>query len=263
VSLARHCQSIGRPLFVLRVSGFADPSLQTFEGCEIGFAELGRAFSALRSAGCEAVCFAGGVARPNLGELKPDLRGLAALPGALAAARGGDDGLLTYLLRQFEQEGFEVEGAHEVMDTLLLPPGPLGCVGPRRAHKADIDRAMLAARAIGALDIGQGAVCCDGLVLALEAQEGTDAMLRRIPALAPSIRGAPDRPRGVLAKACKPTQETRIDLPTIGPETIQNAAEAGLAGVAGEAGLVLVIDRDAVVELADRMGLFVVGVPRP
>jgi UDP-2,3-diacylglucosamine hydrolase len=263
VSLARHCQSIGRPVFVLRVSGFADPALEAFEGCEIGFAELGKAFSTLRAAGCGAVCFAGGVTRPNLSDLKPDLRGLAALPGAVAAARGGDDGLLTYLLRQFEQEGFVVEGAHEVMDTLTLPAGPLGRVRPGRGHEADIDRAMLVARTIGGLDIGQGAVCCDGLVLAVEAQEGTDAMLRRIVTLAPTIRGAPGRPRGVLAKACKPVQETRIDLPTIGPATIRNAAEAGLAGVAGEAGRVLLVEREAVVQLADHLGLFVVGVHPP
>ncbi len=119
----------------------------------------------------------------------------------------------------------------------------------------------MAAKMIGGLDIGQAAVCCEGLVLALEAQEGTDAMLRRVATLAPAIRGAPGQPRGVLAKACKPVQERRIDLPTIGLATIQRAAEAGLAGIAGEAGLVLVIDRDAVVELADRLGLFVVGVP--
>jgi DUF1009 family protein len=263
VSLARYCQSIGRPVFVLRVSGFADPILEAFDGCEIGFAQLGKAFSTLRSAGCKAVCFAGRVARPNLLELKPDARGLAALPGALAAARGGDDGLLTYLLRQFEQEGFKVVGAHEVMSDLTLPPGPLGNIAPRPEHRADIDRAMMVAKMIGGLDIGQGAVCCEGLVLALEAQEGTDAMLRRIATLAPAIRGAPGQPRGVLAKACKPAQERRIDLPTIGLATIQAAAEAGLAGIAGEAGLVLVIDRDAVVELADRLGLFVVGVPRP
>lgn len=104
---------------------------------------------------------------------------------------------------------------------------------------------------------------CDGLVLAVEAQEGTDAMLRRVAELPRTIRGGPDAPRGVLAKAPKPIQETRIDLPTIGLNTIRRAAQAGLAGVAGQAGGLLVLDRDAVIQLADELGLFVIGVEPP
>jgi len=116
------------------------------------------------------------------------------------------------------------------------------------------------ARELGRLDIGQGAVVCDGLVLAVEAQEGTDAMLRRVADLPAAIRGASDAPRGVLAKAPKPIQETRVDLPTIGLGTIQRAARAGLAGVVGEAGRLLVLDRAEVIALADELGLFVFGV---
>jgi len=262
IKVARHCASTRRGVFVLRLMGFADPELSQFEGCDVGIAELGRGFDALRRAGCGSVCFAGNVTRPDLRRIRPDLRGLVALPGALLAARRGDDGLLTYLLRQFEQEGFIVEGAHEVMGDLTLPPGALGLHRPTRAHLADIERAMEVAREIGRLDIGQGAVCCEGLVLALEAQEGTDAMLKRVATLRPSIRGTPKARRGVLAKACKPGQDQRVDLPTIGPATIRLAADAGLAGVAGDAGLMLVLDRQVVVDLADELGLFIVGVPK-
>jgi len=264
VSLAHHCRSIGRPLFVIRLKGFADPELAGFDGCDLGVARLGGAIDALHAAGCEAVCMAGVVARPDLKNLKPDLRGLAALPGALAAARKGDDGLLSFLVAEFEKEGFGAEGAHEVMATLVLPPGPLGRRKPARAHLADISRALDAARAVGAIDAGQGAVSCEGLILALEAQEGTDAMLKRVASLPQAIRGVPERRRGVLAKACKPGQERRVDLPTIGPATIRRAADAGLAGVVGEAGFTLVLEREAVTALADELGIFVVGVkPKP
>jgi DUF1009 family protein len=119
---------------------------------------------------------------------------------------------------------------------------------------------MDAAAAIGRLDAGQAAVSCEGLILALEAQEGTDAMLERVARLPAAVRGDPRRPRGVLAKACKPDQDRRVDLPTIGPGTIRRAAEAGLAGVVGQAGLTLVLDRDRVKALADELGLFVFGV---
>ncbi|MEO8926491.1 MAG: UDP-2,3-diacylglucosamine diphosphatase LpxI [Caulobacteraceae bacterium] len=259
VSLARHCRAAGRSVFVVRLRGFAAPDLDAFDGVDVGIAELGKAMAALRQARCDSVCFAGIVDRPDFKDLKPDLRGLAALPGVIAAARQGDDGLLTFLIGEFEREGFAVEGAHEVM-ALTLEVGALGGHAPGPEHLPDIARAMEAARAIGALDIGQGAVCCDGLVLALEAQEGTDAMLARVASLPEAIRGTPDRRRGVLAKACKPGQDTRVDLPTIGPRTVRRAAAAGLAGVAGEAGLILLLDREETIAAADELGLFLIGV---
>jgi DUF1009 family protein len=260
VSLANHCEAAGRPIFVLRLKGTADPELAEFPGEEVGIAQLGRAMRLLRRAKCQSVCFAGLVARPDFRSLRPDLRGLIALPKFLRAARRGDDAMLRFLLGEFEREGFLVEGAHEVMGELALPAGALGRHAPGERDLADIAKAMEAARAIGRLDIGQAAVVCAGLVLAVEAQEGTDALLRRVAELPEAIRGAPERPAGVLAKAPKPTQELRVDLPTIGIGTLQEAARAGLAGVAGEAGKVLVLDRDAFIALADELGLFVVGV---
>ena len=124
-------------------------------------------------------------------------------------------------------------------------------------------RALVVARAAGALDIGQGAVVCDGVVLAVEAQEGTDAMLRRCAELPAALRGSPEAPRGVLAKAPKPIQERRVDLPTLGPATIEAAAAAGLAGGGGRSGGALVLDRAEVIAAADRLGLFVWGAPPP
>jgi UDP-2,3-diacylglucosamine hydrolase len=259
VSLARHCRDQGRALFVVRLTGFADSELSEFAGADVPLGRLGAAIDALRAAGCEAVCLAGKVARPDFRSLRPDLRGIAALPGALAAAREGENGLLAFLLAEFEKEGFIAEGAHEVMSELILKPGPLGRRKPGRVHQHDIAAALAAARAVGALDAGQGAVVCDGLILALEAQEGTDAMLARVAGLPAEIRGTPQRRRGVLAKACKPRQERRVDLPTIGPETVRGAAAAGLAGVVGDAGLTLVVERDQVRALADDLGLFVIG----
>jgi DUF1009 family protein len=133
-------------------------------------------------------------------------------------------------------------------------------VAPRDEDLADVHRALDVARAIGRLDVGQGAVVCRGLVLAVEAQEGTDAMLSRVADLPAALRGRPGASAGVLAKAPKPIQETRIDLPTIGPATVRAVARAGLAGIAGEARRLLVLDREAVIELADDLGVFILGV---
>jgi DUF1009 family protein len=264
VEIAEHCQRSGRPLFVIRLKGFAGAELVPFAGAEVGIAELGKCLKALKRAGCEAVCLAGKVSRPDFAALVPDLRGLKVLPSAIAAAAKGDDALLRVLVGEFEKEGFAVEGAQEVMDDLGLPAGPLGRVSPSPDHRLDIDRALEVARAIGRLDVGQAAAVCRGLVLAVEAQEGTDAMLARVAELPEHLRGRPGAAAGVLAKAPKPIQETRVDLPTIGLATVHAAARAGLAGIVGEAGGLLVLDREAVIELADELGLFVFGVdPQP
>lgn len=260
VEIAEHCQRSGRPLFVVRLKGFAGDELAHFAGAEVGIAELGKCFKALKQAGCQAVCLAGKVARPDFASLMPDLRGLAALPAAIAAARKGDDALLRMLVVEFEKEGFVVEGAHEVMDDLGLAVGPLGRHTPSAESLADVARALEVARAIGGLDIGQAAAVCRGLVLAVEAAEGTDAMLARIADLPEALRGRPGAPAGVLAKAAKPIQETRVDLPTIGPATVHGVARAGLAGIVGEAGRLLVLEREAVIELADELGIFILGV---
>ncbi|MFO0540880.1 MAG: UDP-2,3-diacylglucosamine diphosphatase [Phenylobacterium sp.] len=264
LQIARHCVETGRPLFVVRLRGFADPTMDAFPGEVVGLAEVGRCIRVLKQAGCESVCLAGNVARPDFAALKPDLRGMAMLPRLVLEARKGDDALLRAVLDEFRKEGFVIEGAHEARSDLVLGAGVLGRHVPDARHKVDIQRALEIARRIGELDIGQGAVVCDGLVLAVEAQEGTDAMLRRVAEdVAPALRGEAGRRRGVLAKAPKPIQETRVDLPTIGPATVRGAAQAGLAGLVGEAGRTLVLDREALVALADELGLFVLGVEPP
>jgi DUF1009 family protein len=260
VEIAEHCRRSGRPLFVIRLKGFAGPELAPYAGAEVGIAELGKCFKALKRAGCEAVCLVGNVSRPDFGALLPDLRGLAVLPAAISAARRGDDALLRLMIGEFEKEGFAVEGANEVMEDLSLEAGVLGRMTPSAECMADVHRALEVARAIGRLDVGQGAVVCRGLVLAVEAQEGTDAMLARVAELPVALRGQPGACAGVLAKAPKPIQETRVDLPTIGPATVHAAARAGLAGIVGESGRLLVLERETVIELADQLGVFILGV---
>jgi DUF1009 family protein len=261
VEIMRACGLAARQIFVVRLKGFADPALGECDGVDAGLAEVGKMFKALKGAGCDAVCLAGLIAKPDFATLKPDLRGVAALPGVIAAARKGDDALLRFILGEFEREGFRIEGAHEVVEGLTLGLGVLGRHAPSVMDEEDIAVAMRAARAVGDLDIGQAVVVARGLVLAVEAQEGTDAMLRRCADLPSALRGEPGALAGVLAKAPKPIQDRRVDLPTIGEQTVLAAARAGLAGVVGEAGALLVVDREAVVKAADELGLFVVGLP--
>lgn len=250
----------GQAPFVVRLKGFADAAaLSRFEGADLGLGEFGRCIEALKAAGCDRVCFAGLVSRPDFARLMPDWKGVAVLPGLIAAARNGDDALLRQVLGVFEQAGFRVVGADDILGGETLASGPLGAVTPSPEARADVAKALAVAEAIGGLDIGQGAVVARGLVLAVEAQEGTDEMLRRVARLPQALRGREGAREGALAKAPKPIQERRVDLPVIGVRTVELAAAAGLAGIAGRAGDLIVIDRAGVAEAADRLGLFVWG----
>ena len=263
VALANACRAAGRPYAVFRIRGMADPELAEHPGAEIELAQLARMMQALRAESCQSLCFVGKVQRPDFKALKPDIAGMKVLPMILAAAAKGDDALLRAILGYFEKQGFRVEGADEAAAALTLGQGAMGACGPSLDDVRDIEHAVMVAREVGRFDIGQGVVVSHSLVLAVEAQEGTAAMLARVAELPQAIRAPRGGRQGVLVKLPKPVQDRRIDLPTIGVATVEQAAAAGLAGVAGEAGSLLVVDRDAVREAADRLDLFVYGLPRP
>lgn len=262
LSVAARCEAEGRPVFLIRLAGFADPHLARYPGIDAGLAEIGKVLSALEKAGCDAVCFAGTVNRPDFKTLKPDFKGATLLPGIVAAATRGDDALLRKILSVFEAEGYAIEGADDILGGETLPGGALGAVQPTPEQLSDLRKALHIAEKAGELDIGQGAVVCDGLVLAVEAQEGTDAMLARVASLPADLRGTVANRKGALGKAPKPIQDLRVDMPVMGARTIEMAAAAGLAGVGGVAGKLIVIDRDGVIATADRLGLYVWGETR-
>lgn len=256
--VAEQARRTGRNPFVVGLKGFVDQALLAeFGGAELSVGELGRLIQLMRKEGCEEMVFAGWLKRPDFASLKLDLKGVQSLPTILAAARKGDDALLRSVMDVFESAGFRVIGADDVLDDLVVGPGAITTLSPRAEDWPDIRRAAEVARVSGSLEIGQGAVSCASLILAVEAQEGTDRMLARIPDLVPEIRGTPEQRRGVLVKRPKPQQERRIDLPTIGLTTVEGASRAGLAGIAVEAGAALIVDREKVAAAANAAGLFI------
>jgi DUF1009 family protein len=251
------CRAAGREVFVLALEGEADrAAVETVPHawCRIGRAATG--LDLLRANAVGELVLAGAVRRPSLAALRPDWRAAKFLARVGYRALG-DDGLLSAVVKELEREGFCVIGADQLLDEAALPEGPLGRLRPDSDAAADIAYGMRLARAIGALDIGQAVVVQQGLVLGVEAIEGTDGLLRRCASL------RRDGPGGVLVKVEKPGQEKRADRPVIGPQTVILAAESGLCGIAAEAGATLVLDRDEVVRLADSTGLFVVGIRPP
>ncbi len=252
VAAAAH--AAGRGVFIVGLEGFADPAvLAPWPHAMLRIGAAGRILSALRTHGCHDLVLIGPVRRPSLLDLRPDAEGARLLARIGRSAWAGDDGLLAAVIRVLGEEGFRVVGAQEIMRSALGPTGLLTRSAPDALAMADIARGIKVVRALGAVDVGQGAVVQQGLVLAVEAIEGTDAMLARCAAL---VRPGPG---GVLVKLVKPAQDRRADLPTIGVETVRGAIAAGLRGVAFEAGGTILADREGSVAAADAAGLFLLG----
>ncbi|MCH9019774.1 MAG: UDP-2,3-diacylglucosamine diphosphatase LpxI [Proteobacteria bacterium] len=252
--LVAACRESGRDVFVVAHEGISDRS--AVENAEHEWVNLGavqRTIAALREQAVEEIVLAGPVRRPSLTSLRLDRRAIKALVG-IGGGQLGDNRLLSRIVAVIESEGFRVVGIDDILTELVTPTGAIGAVAPDDGARADIATGCRVAKALGALDIGQAVVTQQGMVLGVEAVEGTDALLARCAGL------RREGPGGVLVKLKKPGQEGRADLPTIGPGTVERAREAGLVGIAIEAGGSLIIDRPAVAAAADAAGLFVVGI---
>lgn len=249
------CQADGRPVFVLGFHGHTDPeTTDAVDHAHVALGRIGAAVDALKTAGVRDIVMAGAIRRPNWSDLDLDRRG-AKLLLKLGMRGRGDDALLRILIAELEGEGFRVLSVPDVLSDRVMPPGIQTRARPDQQAQADIARGVEVLTLIGAADIGQAAVIQQGLVLAVEAIEGTDAMLSRCRGLARPGAG------GVLVKMRKPGQEDRADLPTVGPGTVAAAVAAGLRGVAVEAAGALAIALDEMVAAADRADIFLVGIP--
>jgi len=250
----------GRPVVMFPMRGWADAAAERHPHHWIAVGQFGRLFRLARRAGCRDLVFIGALARPAISQIRLDWTTLRALPRLVRAFRGGDDRLLSGVGRIFEDHGFRLVGAHEVAPEILAPAGTLGRHSPGERERHDIDLALGLLAAIGPYDVGQCVAIADGHVLAIEAAEGTDRVLDGVEALRREGRVHSPPGVGVLVKAPKPGQDRRFDLPSIGPQTVEGIARAGLAGLAVVAGATILAEAERVVRLADERGLFVVGV---
>jgi UDP-2,3-diacylglucosamine hydrolase len=245
---------------VFALKGACDPvQTRRFRHHWIRLGQLGRAEKLFRSEGCRDLVFIGTLLRPALSEIRLDLRTLRVIGEVLVSFRGGDDHLLSGIGRILERDGFRMVGIKDVAPDLLMPEGCLTRIAPDARAIADIARGCEVLRALGPFDIGQAAVVIDGHVVGIEDIEGTDGLLARIAQLRAQGRIRAATKHGVLVKAPKSGQDLRFDLPTVGSRTVEGAAKAELAGLAVAAGNAIVADPQAMIEAADRAGLFVSG----
>jgi len=250
----------GRDPFIVVIEGEADEELRQYEHDVINTAEIGRLVAILERVGPSEVIMVGGVgARPDLRRLRPDWTTLRLAAWLLPKLRAGDDAILRGVIETIESAGFPVRGVHELVPDLLAKQGQIAGPKPTKADREAIATAVRGALALGALDAGQACVAIGRRIVALEAAEGTDMMLQRVSELRKNGRLKAAR-GGVLVKLAKPGQELRADLPTIGTATIENAARAGLKGIAVHAENALISDFEATCARAREQGIFLVGI---
>ncbi len=248
VRLQHFCDAHSIPTFTIGFNNHTDGA--AFAGRDHAVMRLGEAGKMVRlfkEQGCNDLVLIGSIKRPSAWELRPDFY-TAKFFARIGFKAMGDDGLLKAIRYALEDEGFTIHGIHEFLPDLLAAQGVLGKHAPSEQQQTDVSIGFAAAKALGLRDAGQCVVVHEGAVIAEEDADGTDAMLRRNP-----VRGA------ILVKTCKPQQDRKLDMPTVGRRTVRLCAELGYAGIAVEAGATLIANREEAIAMADEAGLFVVG----
>ena len=251
----------GRRVVLFALREWADPQrVAAYPHHWAWIGQFGRFRRLAAREGCRDVAFIGSVVRPSLWRMRPDVGAIRLMPQLVQIFRGGDDHLQSGIGRLFEQHGFRLLGPKEIAPELAMPEGPIGTRSPSPQDRADIARGLALLSATSPFDIGQAVVVANNQVLVVEGPEGTDRALARVAELRRDRRINTPMGTGVLVKAAKLGQSHRLDLPVIGPPTIEAASAAGLAGVAVVAGSTLVAEPERIAAAADRAGIFVIGV---
>lgn len=260
VQIAHHLRQNGQDPFVIMLAGEADHALSEFDHEELSVTALGKLISLFKQKHIQRVVIIGSVRRrPKITDLRPDFGTLKFLGRFISGLVSGDNELLSKIVKTIEETGVKVVGAHEVMPQLLAPVGQIAGSKPSAAQKASIARGVEAALALGAIDAGQCCVVIGRNIVALEGVEGTDAMLQRVADQKQHGRLSNTR-GGVLVKMCKPQQDKRVDLPTIGQSTVANAVLANLDGITIHGGNAMIVDIEDVIEQADKAEMFIIGI---
>jgi DUF1009 family protein len=259
IQVARAAIQQGRDPILVGIVGAADARIEVFQHFWVHMGEVGKLFRSLKERGIVEIAIVGAMTRPEFADLRLDWGALRRLAGLASLFRGGDNRLLVGIARFFENEGVAVVGVHQIAPQLLVSPGALSALAPSAQAQVDARQGGALIDALSSFDAGQAVVIANGRVVAIEAAEGTDAMLARVAELRTAHRLRFKGRAGVLVKAPKRDQDMRLDMPAVGLKTIEAAKRAQLEGIALAAGRVLIADRAPFKRAADEAGLFVFG----
>jgi UDP-2,3-diacylglucosamine hydrolase len=264
IQLVNHLERTGQEVRVLAFRGFADTELQRRAHATVDLLDLKTITSTLEGWQPQAVSLVGAVRRPGFSALLSAYSLLRNMHEVREVITRGDDQVLRGAVMLLEERGHRVVGAHELAPDLVASRSLTGKLTPNADDRETIGFGLDLLISLSAFDIGQGAVIARRHVLAIEGPEGTDRMMRRVMKMRQSWFGLGRREEGgVLIKAAKRGQDLRVDMPTIGPRTIVEAAKAGLSGIAIGAGSTFVLEQEKTLHTADRLGLFLVAVDLP
>ena len=248
------CRASGRDYYVIAIEGHALPQcLEDTPHSWIRIGTAGSGLNILKQENVKEIVMIGDVDMPSLKDLHPDLK-TAKFFTKLGVQALGDNSLLTAATAELEAEGFKVIGVDEILDDLLAPEGVLGSVAAGDEFAEDIKLGIAAAQDLGRRDFGQAVIVNSGQIVAEENKAGTAEMIRR------NHENSPNGQGGILVKIKKPGQDRRMDLPTIGVDTVVQAREVGLKGIIIQAGESIIVDLDDVVSTANAAGIFLRGV---
>lgn len=245
--------------FLIGLGGQYEEWIKEHNHATFEWGEMGKLFTTFKNNNISKLVMVGSMVRPKLNPLNFDLAGFLVLPQIVVNMIGGDNSMLSGFINMFAKRGITVIGAHEIMPELLTKPGIIsGGKIPDKSRK-NILHGIKACKRLGELDIGQASIAVGGRVVALEGIEGTDAMIDRVTDLRINGKLMEKGRYGVLVKSMKPDQDMRVDLPAIGPQTVQQVAEAGLRGIAIEAGHSIILEPEHTLEQAQQKDIFIYG----
>lgn len=257
--IAKKVAETGRPVFIIGIIGSASLEIENFSHKWIKWGEVDKLFRSFEKNKVKDLVIIGGVKRPKVKDIHLDFGMIRNLPFVFSLTMGGDDKILSSIVEFIENKGLTIVGAHQLVPELTADDGILTRKKPTKIDLTDISKGIETVLNLGMMDIGQGAVVAREYVLCVEAAEGTDQMLERAMGLRQWGGKWLGRRFGVLVKIPKPNQELRIDMPTIGPKTVELVAKAGLSGICIAANKVLISEKSKTIELANQLGLFIVG----
>jgi len=257
--IAKRTYETGRPVFIVGIEGTTSKDIEQYPHCWLKWGQIDKLFDKLKKAHVKELVIIGGVKRPAVKNIHFDFGLIRNLPFVLSLFMGGDDSILSSIVQFIEEKGLQVVGAHQIAPELTADTGILTKKSPSKKDDLDIKKGITTVLNLGTMDIGQGAVVARNYVLCVEAAEGTDQMLKRAAGLRQWGSKWLGRRIGVLVKLPKPNQELRIDMPTIGPKTVELVASAGLAGICIAADKVLISDKQETISRANKLGLFIIG----
>ena len=218
--------------------------------------ELGKAITILKKNNCNNIIFIGKVKRPEISSLKFDRKALFYLPRLFSAFKKGDGNILKEIIKIFNENKIKVLNSMKFTPELIFKDSNINKIKINNSDKISIIKGVNIVKSLSKFDIGQSVVINNGYVLAIEGPEGTDETIRRSSHLSKKYNL---KNKSILIKFPKAKQDLRVDLPTIGLDTIKNCIKANIKGIAVKRSQNIILDKDKIINLTKKNNFFIIS----